>query len=73
LNAEASAILYGSNYFTFVDTTPSQADLVQAFLDGIGSANAARLSYLSVNFPAAESQEETTVLREADLRCLKLL
>jgi len=73
LNAEASAILYGSNHFTLVDTTSNQVNLLQAFLDGIGPGNAAHLSHLTINFPAAESQEERVVLREADLRGLKLL
>ncbi len=46
---------------------------MQAFLDQIGSVNAAHLSHLSINFPVAESQEGTVVLRESDLWVLKLL
>jgi hypothetical protein len=55
LNSKASVILYGSNYFTLVDTTSNQVNLLQAFLDGIRPGNAAHLSHLTINFPAAES------------------
>lgn len=52
--SESRAVLYGMNHFHLVDITPLQADLLQSFLDCIGTANAASLSYLCVNFPVAE-------------------
>ncbi|KAG7286602.1 hypothetical protein NEMBOFW57_008913 [Staphylotrichum longicolle] len=73
LHAEASAILYHLNHFTFVDTTPSQGNVVQSFLDRVGPVNAAHLSHLSINFPAADSRDGRAVLREADSRALGLL
>jgi hypothetical protein len=73
LHAEASAILYRANHFTFVSTTPNQSDVVQSFLDCIGSVNAAHLSHLSINFPAADSQQGEVVLGEPDSDTLRLL
>ena len=73
LHAEASAILYGFNHFDVVDTTPSQADLLQAFLDGIGAVNAAHLSHISISFPVIEAWQGAVMFRESDLRCLNLL
>lgn len=73
---EACAMLYRSSRFTLVDTTPRQVDLLQSFLDCIGSVNAGHLSYLCINFPAAEIVEENPrriVLREDSLRSLELL
>lgn len=76
LHAEASAILYRFNHFAFVDTsptTPNPGNVVQSFLNNIGSVNAAHLSHVSINFPGADSQDGKAVLREADFCVLKLL
>lgn len=76
LYAEASATLYGSHQFVLVDTTRSQANLLQSFLDLIGSVNAGHLSHMCINFPVAESvgcEAGEVTLREDDLRGLKLL
>ncbi|KAI1498956.1 hypothetical protein F5X99DRAFT_391624 [Biscogniauxia marginata] len=73
---EARAVLYGSNRFTLVDTTPHQVDLLQSFLNRIGAINAGLLSYLCINFPAVEiveGQPGNVMLREDGLRSLKLL
>lgn len=73
---EASAVLYGLNHFTFMDTTRHQANLLQSFLNCIGSVNAGHLSHISINFPVAEGvkgQPGKIVLREDDLHSLKLL
>lgn len=68
-------MLYGSNHFTFVDTTRNQVNLLQSFLNRIGSVNAGHLSYICINFPVGENvrdQAGKVMLRE-DLRGLKLL
>lgn len=57
---ESSAVLYGMNQFHLVDITPLQADLLKSFLDCIGTANSASLSYLCVNFPVAERSGSLT-------------
>ncbi|KND92703.1 hypothetical protein TOPH_02747 [Tolypocladium ophioglossoides CBS 100239] len=56
--------------------TNRQADLLQSFLNCVGSVNAGHLSHICVNFPVAESvkgRPEKTMLKEDDLRSLKLL
>lgn len=58
LHVEVSAIVYASNCFTILDRTPQQVELLEAFLDGIGPANAGFLSQLSVSFPVVESIDE---------------
>ena len=73
---EASAVLYGMNRFTLVDTTRRQVDLLQSFLNCIGSVNAGLLSHLCINFPVAENingQPGDIKLREDGFRSLKLL
>ncbi|KFZ08255.1 hypothetical protein V502_09458 [Pseudogymnoascus sp. VKM F-4520 (FW-2644)] len=73
---EASAVLYGLNHFTLVDTTQKQVVLLETFLNCIGSANAGLLSHLCINFPVAEGVDGKpgeVVLREDGLRSLKLL
>ena len=75
LHTEASAVLYGCNHFTFMDTGRKPVKVVHSFLEGIGSVNAGHLSHLCINFPAAErvsEQEGKAILREGDLRSLKL-
>ncbi|KAI9652857.1 MAG: hypothetical protein M1831_006382 [Alyxoria varia] len=73
MNREASAVLYGVNNFTLVDTTQQQVGLLQAFLDCIGPVNASLLSQMCINFPVMEFQMEECKLREDDLQSLKLL
>ncbi|KFY59290.1 hypothetical protein V496_05717 [Pseudogymnoascus sp. VKM F-4515 (FW-2607)] len=76
MHDEATAVLYGFNRFTMVDTTPRQVVLLQSFLICIGSANAGLLSHVSINFPVAErvdGKPEEIRLREDGLRSLKLL
>ncbi|KAN0094019.1 hypothetical protein V8E51_017203 [Hyaloscypha variabilis] len=76
IHSEARAVLYGSNHFTFMDTTQHQGDLIQSFLNCVGSVNAGLLSHLSINFPVAESVDGRpgqVMLREDDLYSLKLL
>jgi hypothetical protein len=76
IHDEARAVLYGSNHFTFMDTTQQQGGLLQSFLSCIGSVNAGLLSHLCINFPVAESvdgQPGQVMLREDDLYSLKLL
>jgi hypothetical protein len=73
---EASEVLYGSNNFTFMDTTRHQANLLQSFLNCIGPVNAGHLSHICINLPVAESvegQPGEILLREDDLRSLKIL
>jgi hypothetical protein len=73
---EASAVLYGSNKFHFMDTTQHQRDLIQSFLNCIGSVNGGLLTHLCINFPVAEGvegQPGKVMLREDDLGSLKLL
>ncbi|KAG9231370.1 hypothetical protein BJ875DRAFT_517407 [Amylocarpus encephaloides] len=73
---EASAVLYGLNHFTFMDTTRHQGGLLQSFLGCIGSVNAGLLSHLCINFPIVETvegQPGNFILREDDLHSLKLL
>ena len=73
---EASEVLYGSNNFTFMDTTRHQANLLQSFLNFIGPVNASHLSHICINLPVAESvegQPGRILLREDDLCSLKIL
>lgn len=73
---EASAVLYGLNHFTFMDTTQHQGDLLQSFLNCIGTVNAGRLAHIGINFPVvetAEGQPGKVMLRDDDLYSLKLL
>lgn len=73
---EASAVLYGSNRFHFMDTTQHQGDLIQSFLNCIGPMNAGLLTHLCINFPVAEGVEGEpgkVMLRKDDLHSLKLL
>lgn len=75
MHGEASAVAYGSNKFTLVDMT-KQADILQPFLDGIGSANASFLSHLTIGFPAMEAvdgQPGKAKLSDDDLRVLGLV
>jgi hypothetical protein len=76
VHIEASAVLYGLNHFTFMNTIRSQANLVQSFLNRIRSVNAGHLSHMSINFPVAENvrgQAGKVILTEDDSRVLKLL
>ena len=76
IHSEAIPVLYGVNIFSFVDSTPQQVGLLQAFLDCIGSVNAGSLSHLCINFPVLESIEDQpgkAKLREDSLQSLKLL
>jgi len=73
---KASAVLYGLNHFTLVDTTRHQVGLLQSFLNCIGSVNAGLLSHLCISFPVAENvegQPGKIMIREDGLRSLKLL
>jgi hypothetical protein len=73
---EASVILYGTNHFHLVDTTQQQLRLLRSFLDCIGSANAASLSHLCINFPVSEEVDGRTgevKLRDDSLQSLTLL
>lgn len=76
IHDEARAVLYGSNHFTFMDTTQHQGGLLQSFFNCVGSVNAGLLSHLSINFPVAENvdgQPGQVMLRKDDLHSLKLL
>lgn len=74
MNSEASAVLYGTNSFTLLDTTRREIGLLQAFLDCIGPVNANLLSHLCINFPDIEGQPgQPRCLREGSLQDLKLL
>jgi len=73
MNSEASAVLYGTNNFTLLDTTRRQIGLLQAFLDCIGPMNASLLSHLCINFPDIEGQPGNSKLKEGSLQNLKLL
>lgn len=44
-----------------VDTTRSQANLLQSFLDLIGSVNAGYLSHICINFPVVVTDSESAV------------
>src|SRR6187399_3023064 len=55
VHTEASATLYRSHKFVMVDTTHNQANLLQFFLNKIGSVNAGHLTHICINFPAAGS------------------
>lgn len=73
---EASAVLYGMNCFTLVDTTQQQVCLLQSFLDCIGSVNANILSHLCINFPVVENREDQShevKLRDDGRQSLRLL
>ena len=75
ISREASAVVYSSNRFTLVDAT-QQDDLLQSFLNCIGSANASSLSYLTMGFPVVERVNEKSGqarLGEESLRSLALL
>ena len=72
---EASAALYETNQFHFVDITEQQVGLLRSFLDCIGPMNAASLSHLCINFPVVESIDGQTgnfKLRDDSLQSLKL-
>lgn len=76
VRGEASAVLYGSNCFSLVDTTEKKATLLESFLSCIGPTNAGLLSHLCINFPAVESVNwirKKVTLREDGLRSLKLV
>lgn len=75
ISRETSAVVYSSNRFTLVDAT-QQDDLLQSFLNSIGSANASSLSYLTMGFPVVERVNEESGrarLGEESLRSLALL
>lgn len=73
--AEARVVLYESNRFVFVDTTPSQLTLIRSFIASIGSANARQLSHLTINFPVVQRLSTTgkVVLRDDGQKTLDLL
>ncbi len=74
--SEAVAVLYRMNIFTLMDTTQHQAELLQYFLDCIGSENASLLTHLCINFPLIEGMKdkpETVKLSKDSLQSLKLL
>ena len=75
LHDEARAVLYSSNTFYLEDTTRHQHNLLQSFLDRIGSDNAGLLSHICIDFPVMESvgQPAHPELREDDLHSLGLL
>lgn len=73
---EASPLVYSSNHFAFMDTNRHQADLLQAFLDGIGRANASHLCHVTINFPVTETHGDQLLqyrIQQDDLRSLQLL
>lgn len=72
-NSEASAILYGMNNFSLLDTTRQQVGLLQAFITCIGPVNASFLSHLCINFPVVEGQPGKPRLKEDGIQSLKLL
>jgi hypothetical protein len=85
LHAEAAATLYGSHQFVMVDTTQNQVNLLQSFLDLIGSVNAGYLRHICIKFPVVVTASEnvvcdrtgpehvTSMLQEEDLRGLTLI
>jgi len=75
IHDEASAVLYRSNQFIFVDMTRHQFGLIQSFFSCIGSVNAGSLSHLCINFPVTEivGKPEKVILREDSLHTMKLL
>jgi hypothetical protein len=76
IHQEASGVLYRSNHFNLVDTRKKQADLLQSFLNCIGSLNAGFLSHLCISFPAIDAVEKDSQnlqLSEDGLRTLKIL
>ncbi|KAF4255224.1 hypothetical protein KXX16_005472 [Aspergillus fumigatus] len=73
---ESMAILYSTNRFALEEGTKRQGNLLQSFLDCIGSVNASFLSQLRMDFPAIErkdGQSSEIRLREDGLRILRLL
>ncbi|PYI07523.1 hypothetical protein BO78DRAFT_90593 [Aspergillus sclerotiicarbonarius CBS 121057] len=78
ISAEARAILYGANQFTFqeIETVQRPVSLLESFLDCIGPVNAGFLSHLSINFPATERIDACPGeirLRDDSLRRLRRL
>lgn len=51
VSAEASEVFYRVNHFELLDINRPQITVLQPFLDHIGPANAASISYLCVSFP----------------------
>jgi hypothetical protein len=73
---ESMAILYSTNRFALEEGSKRQGNLLQSFLDCIGSVNASFLSQLRMDFPAIErkdGQSSEIRLREDGLRTLRLL
>jgi hypothetical protein len=76
IHDEAGALLYGSSVFNVVDSMERQLRLLNAFLDCIGPANAAMLTFLCISFPADKEggcASGEVILREDDVFMLKLL
>ena len=76
IHNEAIPVLYGMNKSSPVDSTSQQVGLLQAFLDCIGSVNAALLSHICINFPIAESmkgQPGKVKVRDDSLQTLRIL
>ncbi|KAF2416554.1 hypothetical protein EJ08DRAFT_99122 [Tothia fuscella] len=76
ISHEASAALYAVNCFHLVDITQQQFVLLHDFLNCIGSAHAAVLSHLCINFPVVEGvdgQRGKAKIRDDSLESLKLL
>ncbi|EXJ89942.1 hypothetical protein A1O3_03009 [Capronia epimyces CBS 606.96] len=76
ISAEASAVLYRVNHFELVDITKPQIRVLQSFLNGIGTVNAASISNLSISFPTVIGIDEEpgkVRLKEDSLQCLKVL
>ena len=72
---EARTVLYSFNTFYLEDTTRHQNNLLQSFLDRIGSDNAGLLSHLCIDFPIVESagQSARLELSKDDLHNLDLV
>lgn len=73
LREEACSFLYGANHFNLVDNTSRQRDILQAFLTGIGTHNAASIKHLSIGFPAPVLDSEISGQVDAGSRNLGIL
>ena len=60
VSAEASQVFYRVNHFELLDINRQQITVLQPFLDHIGPANAASISYLCVSFPTMVDTDTDT-------------
>ncbi|PIA99513.1 hypothetical protein CB0940_02604 [Cercospora beticola] len=73
LGTEASAVLYGRNKFSLLETTPKEKILLKTFLHGIGLVNASSISHMCISFPSLDSQADYSQFREDSAEILALL